>query len=673
MRGWNRSMRQTKKGHTRIRTAACILAALFLSAFPAPGVSATEARKGAGAEAGRDWQAVFTGESLESDFNEENFAQAAYELQPGESIVLSIVLKNEDTLSSDWYLSNEVLESLEDNSYAEGGAYTYILTYREADGTDRILYSSMTVGGEEDRAEPGRQGLHQAVEGLEDTFYLDRLEAGESGRLSLEIGLDGETQGNDYQNTLARLRLRFAVESGIEEDSRDSTSSKNTRTSKTSSREESTSSTDRESSEENERTVYRSDDVRTGDENRLFGWSAAAFVSAVLLLCLGRKKRKDRGEGNAPALRMVSYLILLYGLSVLGGKGIVQAESYEDAAYRADWSGSYTYRIVFHAGNQGTFAGTEHVDVLAAESGESRERPEIRLSRDRTAIVVEGLRRGDRVSFDAAAEGAVTLADGGRYYVQGIRLSGRDNDTVSVTSFEVSGERERDLDYVVAYGIRRDMTAYTIQYQDIYGNTLAASQTRYGSVGDRAMAVYRRLEGYEPQAYNMTKTLVKNEAFNVFTFIYTPVEPERAGENGESGENEISEETEVSEETEASDEPGETETSEESAAPSENVAAEEAAAPGTPPADEEAGPETEGPAELLELDDEGVPLADGGKSESGEEDGTEAENEDAGHSGMDLYFAWAAAAVCAAAVFTLLFLLLHIFRKRKKKDGEGQD
>lgn len=661
-------MKKDKKGHICIRKAVCIATVLFLLAFPA--LNTLAAGDGAEPEDEKEWQAVFTGESLEGDFTGENLARAAYELQPGESVILSIVLKNEDTLPSDWYLSNEVLESLEDNSYAEGGAYTYILTYREAGGTDRVLYSSMTVGGEEDRAEPGRQGLHQAVEGLEDTFYLDRLEAGESGRLSLEVGLDGETQGNDYQNTLARLRFHFAVERGIEEDS---TSSKNTRTNKTNSREKSTNSTDHESSEENERTVYRSDDVRTGDENRLFGWSSAAFISAVLLLCLGRKKKKDGGKGNEPALRMVPYLILFCGLSVLGGKSTVQAGSYEDAAWRADWSGSYTYRIVFHAGNQGTFAGTGHVDVFVPESGENRERPEVRLSRDRTAIIVEGLRKGDRISFDAASEGALTLADSGRYYVQGIRLSGRDNDTVSVTSFEISGERERDLDYVVAYGIRRDMTAYTIQYQDIYGNTLAASQTRYGSVGDQAMAAYRHLEGYEPQAYNMTKTLVKNEAFNVFTFVYTPVETERAGENGEPGESEISEETEVSEETEASEEPAETEKREESAAPAENEAAEEAAASGTPPADEEAGPETEGPEELLELDDEGVPLADGGRNGSGEKDGTKAERGEAERSGTDLVFGWAAAAVCAAAVVILLFLLLHIFRKRKERDEEEQD
>lgn len=41
------------------------------------------------------------------------------------------------------------------------------------------------------------------------------------------------------------------------------------------------------------------------------------------------------------------------------------------------------------------------------------------------------------------------------------------------------------------------------------------------------MVAYHYIEGYQPQAYNLTKTLSKNEAENVFTFVYEPV-PEDA-------------------------------------------------------------------------------------------------------------------------------------------------
>lgn len=37
------------------------------------------------------------------------------------------------------------------------------------------------------------------------------------------------------------------------------------------------------------------------------------------------------------------------------------------------------------------------------------------------------------------------------------------------------------------------------------------------------MVAYHYIEGYQPQAYNLIKTLSKNEAENVFTFVYEPV------------------------------------------------------------------------------------------------------------------------------------------------------
>lgn len=111
------------------------------------------------------------------------------------------------------------------------------------------------------------------------------------------------------------------------------------------------------------------------------------------------------------------------------------------------------------------------------------------------------------------------MNDGGKYYVKGIRKSGYDNNTVSAASFEVTG----DEDYVVAYGIQGDMAAYTVNYQDADGNALAASQTYYGNVGDKPVVAFLYVEGYVPDAYNLTKTLVSDESQNVFTFIYSPI------------------------------------------------------------------------------------------------------------------------------------------------------
>ena len=87
-----------------------------------------------------------------------------------------------------------------------------------------------------------------------------------------------------------------------------------------------------------------------------------------------------------------------------------------------------------------------------------------------------------------------------------------------------------DADYVVAYGIKGNQVAYTVQYQDEDGNTLAESQTFYGNVGDKPVVAYRYIENFVPQALALTKTLSENEADNVFTFTYAPGETNRVVE-----------------------------------------------------------------------------------------------------------------------------------------------
>ena len=133
-------------------------------------------------------------------------------------------------------------------------------------------------------------------------------------------------------------------------------------------------------------------------------------------------------------------------------------------------AGDYTYTVTFYAGNQGTFANMDDLTV----SGKGT--PQISMEGDR--ITVSGLIQGDVISFDVN-QGAVDLNEGSKYYVQGLRLSGRDNDEqMEAPAFWVTG----DEDYVVAYGIQGDMTSYTVNYVDENGNELAPSRTYYGNV-----------------------------------------------------------------------------------------------------------------------------------------------------------------------------------------------
>lgn len=160
---------------------------------------------------GDGWSVTFDGKKMNSTFKSTDIDDAIYQLQPGDSVNIHLTLKNSHEEATNWYMSNEVLQSLEDSkSTAEGGAYSYILTYINAQGTPNVLYSSESVGGE--TVNKSGEGLHQATDSLKDFFYLDKLDAGAKGEITLTVKLEGETQGNSYQDTLAKLQMNFAVE-----------------------------------------------------------------------------------------------------------------------------------------------------------------------------------------------------------------------------------------------------------------------------------------------------------------------------------------------------------------------------------------------------------------------------------------------------------------------------
>lgn len=161
-----------------------------------------------------NWSVVFTKDKkMETNFKKADLDEVIYGLQPGDNVIITLKLQNKNESATDWYMTNKVLYSLEDrsnNSATSGGAYTYKLTYKGPDGKTNTLFDSDTVGGE--GASKAGEGLKQATNGLSDYFYLDTLKSGKSGEVTLEVALDGDTQGNDYQDTLADLQMNFAVE-----------------------------------------------------------------------------------------------------------------------------------------------------------------------------------------------------------------------------------------------------------------------------------------------------------------------------------------------------------------------------------------------------------------------------------------------------------------------------
>lgn len=157
------------------------------------------------------WLVKFNGTKIESNFASEQLADDMTNVQPGDSITFQVNLENAGKDDTDWYMTNKVLQTLEDsNNTAEGGAYTYILTYTDHAGKEQTLYSSELVGGE--GTEKAGEGLQQATKSLENYFYLDTMKAGEKGTVRLYVKIEGESTGTAYQETLAKLQMNFAVE-----------------------------------------------------------------------------------------------------------------------------------------------------------------------------------------------------------------------------------------------------------------------------------------------------------------------------------------------------------------------------------------------------------------------------------------------------------------------------
>ena len=219
------------------------------------------------------WQVHFTGDKMESNFENKTVSDELATIQPGDSIELKVQLKNSDSTDTDWYMTNEIIQTLEEaQESAEGGAYEYKLTYVGSDNTEKVLYNSDTVGGE--GSSKTGEGLKELGNSTEKYFYLGRLASNGTGTVHLTIGIEGETQGNGYQNTLAKLRMNFAVE-------KVKVSNTITKT----------------------KIVKTTNTVKTGDTARVLLFCVLALISGLILLAYGiytlnknTKRRRQKGE-----------------------------------------------------------------------------------------------------------------------------------------------------------------------------------------------------------------------------------------------------------------------------------------------------------------------------------------------------------------------------------------
>lgn len=135
----------------------------------------------------------------------ENYAQDTFGnsfagMIPGEERTQTILLKNEDTLSVDFYMSSQVLKSLGEEGGSEGqtGA-TYELTLKR----DGEVFFEGTVGG--------RDGTLKDLNDSEITedILLSNLKQNETCKLEITLALGGRTTRNEFQGTDAEFQFNF--------------------------------------------------------------------------------------------------------------------------------------------------------------------------------------------------------------------------------------------------------------------------------------------------------------------------------------------------------------------------------------------------------------------------------------------------------------------------------
>ena len=185
-------------------------------------------------------------------------------------------------------------------------------------------------------------------------------------------------------------------------------------------------------------------------------------------------------------MRVGAVLIVICMIAALALPALA-ADTSSDATY------SYTVRIF--PGDKGTIDG----------------------KKDPIVTVVEPGYEWSGSDFDYGQRAA---SDTDKYYVRGIREAGRDNNTTN-NLINPSFTVDRDIDLVVAYGVKGSDVTYKINYLEYGSNKkLLEPQTYHGNIGDKPVVAYLYIDGYVPQYKNVTGTLDADSAKNEWTFYY---------------------------------------------------------------------------------------------------------------------------------------------------------
>ena len=148
------------------------------------------------------WNVTFdSNKQMVSDYDQDAINAKFRDMQPGDDLTLDVSIKNDSSVSTDWYMMSTVFQTLRDINDVTGGAYVYTLSYN---GTE--LYDSETVGGDD------QNGMSEVDDATGSWVYVDPVAPGQGGTVQLYMALDGMTQENVYQARTGGLQINFAVE-----------------------------------------------------------------------------------------------------------------------------------------------------------------------------------------------------------------------------------------------------------------------------------------------------------------------------------------------------------------------------------------------------------------------------------------------------------------------------